>query len=79
MTMADQHTTGSPYTDAWQDYWNAGWRGIVPLPYMRKMWPPVAAFAAGTLGGGLGYGAAGFWALGLPCAALAVLLWRLRR
>lgn len=40
MTMADQHTTGSPYADAWQDYWNAGWRGIVPLPYMRKMWPP---------------------------------------
>lgn len=40
MTMADQHTTGSPYADAWQDYWKAGWRGIVPLPYMRKMWPP---------------------------------------
>jgi len=45
---------------------------------VRKMWPPIAAFAAGTLGGGLGYAAVGFWALGLPCAALAILLWRLR-
>jgi len=45
---------------------------------VHKMWPPVAAFATGALGGGLGYGAVGFWALGLPCAALAILLWRLR-
>ena len=33
-------TTTSPYADAYADYWNAGWRGILPLPYQRKTWPP---------------------------------------
>jgi uncharacterized membrane protein YoaK (UPF0700 family) len=45
----------------------------------RKMWPPVAAFAVGALGGGLGYGRVGFWALLLPAAALLTLLVRVRR
>ena len=46
---------------------------------VRKMWPPVAAFALGALGGGLGYGMFGFWALLAPCAALGALLWRLNQ
>lgn len=44
---------------------------------VRKMWPPVVAFAAGALGGGLGYGLLGFWALLAPCAAIVALLVRL--
>lgn len=36
MTM----TTTSPYADAYAAYWEAGWRGILPLPYQRKTWPP---------------------------------------
>lgn len=36
MTM----TTTSPYADAYTAYWDAGWRGILPLPYQRKTWPP---------------------------------------
>ena len=39
MTMADQ-TVSSPYADAWQYYWDAGWRGVLPLPYRKKTWPP---------------------------------------
>jgi uncharacterized membrane protein YoaK (UPF0700 family) len=41
---------------------------------IHKAWPSVAAFAMGSLGGGLGYAHAGFWALLVPCAALAALL-----
>ena len=41
---------------------------------VHKAWPPVAAFAVGSLGGGLGYAHAGFWALLAPCVALAALL-----
>ena len=37
--MADQ-TVSSPYADAWQHYWDAGWRGVLPLPYRAKTWPP---------------------------------------
>ena len=37
--MADQ-TVSSPYADAWQYYWDAGWRGVLPLPYRKKTWPP---------------------------------------
>lgn len=36
MTM----TTTSPYADAYASYWDAGWRGVLPLPYQRKTWPP---------------------------------------
>lgn len=32
-------TTLSPYLDAYQAYWDAGWRGILPLPPAKK-WPP---------------------------------------
>lgn len=39
MTMADQ-TVSNPYADAWQHYWDAGWRGVLPLPYRAKTWPP---------------------------------------
>ncbi len=46
---------------------------------VHKAWPPVAAFAVGSLGGGLGYAHAGFWALLVPCIALAALLRMLRR
>lgn len=46
---------------------------------VRKMWPPIVAFAVGALGGGLGYGVVGFWALLAPCAAIVVLLVRLSR
>ncbi|MDH6170646.1 uncharacterized membrane protein YoaK (UPF0700 family) [Variovorax boronicumulans] len=46
---------------------------------VRKAWPPIAAFAVGSLAGGLGYAHAGFWALLAPCAALAALLGLLRK
>ncbi|SCX74603.1 YoaK family protein [Variovorax sp. EL159] len=46
---------------------------------VHKAWPPVAAFAVGSLGGGLGYAHAGFWALLVPCVALAALLQLLRK
>lgn len=46
---------------------------------LHKAWLPVAAFALGSLGGGLGYAHLGFWALLVPCIALAVLLRWLRR
>ncbi|QNK69835.1 YoaK family protein [Variovorax sp. PAMC26660] len=46
---------------------------------VHKAWPPVAAFAVGSLGGGLGYAHAGFWALLVPCLALAALLQLLRK
>lgn len=39
MTMADQ-TVSSPYADTWKHYWDAGWRGILPLPHRAKAWPP---------------------------------------
>lgn len=46
---------------------------------VRKAWPPVAAFAIGSLAGGLGYAHVGFWALLAPCLALAGLLYLLRK
>ncbi len=46
---------------------------------VHKAWPPIAAFAVGSLGGGLGYAHAGFWALLAHCAALAALLQLLRK
>lgn len=30
----------SPYAAAWGAYWDAGWRGILPLPARRKKTPP---------------------------------------
>lgn len=32
--------TTDPYAEAFADYWNAGWRGILPLPYGAKTPPP---------------------------------------
>lgn len=32
--------TSSPYAEAFHDYWTAGWRGVLPLPYARKKSPP---------------------------------------
>jgi hypothetical protein len=29
-----------PYAQAAGDYWNAGWRGVLPLPARRKANPP---------------------------------------
>jgi hypothetical protein len=31
--------TANPY-ESFADYWAAGWRGILPLPYGKKTWPP---------------------------------------
>lgn len=31
--------TGNPYAE-FGAYWSAGWRGILPLPYGKKTWPP---------------------------------------
>lgn len=36
MTM----TSTNPYADAYDTYWNAGWRGVLPLPYKAKKHPP---------------------------------------
>lgn len=36
MTM----TTTSPYAEAFDAYWKAGWRGVLPLPFKSKTWPP---------------------------------------
>lgn len=33
-------TTTSPYADAFDAYWRAGWRGILPLPHGQKTPPP---------------------------------------
>ena len=33
-------TTADPYAEAFADYWAAGWRGILPLPYGQKTPPP---------------------------------------
>jgi hypothetical protein len=33
-------TTADPYAEAFEDYWAAGWRGILPLPYGQKTPPP---------------------------------------
>lgn len=30
----------NPYAEAYAAYWDAGWRGILPLPYKRKTFPP---------------------------------------
>lgn len=30
----------NPYADAWQTYWAAGWRGVLPLPERAKALPP---------------------------------------
>lgn len=40
-------TQPKPYAQAWQSYWAAGWRGVLPLPPGRKHPPP-----AGTTGYG---------------------------
>lgn len=37
MTIVDQTT--NPY-DEYLQYWDAGWRGILPLPYGQKAYPP---------------------------------------
>lgn len=36
MTM----TATDPYADAYNAYWSAGWRGVLPLPYRAKKQPP---------------------------------------
>jgi len=36
MTM----TATDPYADAYAAYWDAGWRGVLPLPYRAKKTPP---------------------------------------
>jgi len=36
MTM----TTTNPYAAAYDTYWQAGWRGVLPLPHRAKKWPP---------------------------------------
>ena len=33
-------TTTNPYADAYDAYWRAGWRGILPLPHGQKTPPP---------------------------------------
>ena len=33
-------TTTNPYADAFDAYWRAGWRGILPLPHGQKTPPP---------------------------------------
>jgi hypothetical protein len=33
-------TSANPYADASTAYWNAGWRGVLPLPFRRKKTPP---------------------------------------
>lgn len=37
MTMTE---TTNPYAEAFKEYFDAGWRGILPLPYAKKTWPP---------------------------------------
>ena len=37
MTTVNQTT--NPYEQC-SEYWDAGWRGILPLPYGEKTWPP---------------------------------------
>lgn len=37
MTMT---TTDDPYAEAYSAYWDAGWRGVLPLPYKAKKTPP---------------------------------------
>jgi len=37
--MTTMNETSNPYA-AFEDYWKAEWRGILPLPYMKKTWPP---------------------------------------
>ena len=32
--------TINPYADAYDTYWQAGWRGVLPLPYKAKKHPP---------------------------------------
>lgn len=32
--------TANPYADAYTAYWQAGWRGVLPLPYRAKKEPP---------------------------------------
>ena len=29
-----------PYGAAAVDYWNVGWRGVLPVPFRAKKWPP---------------------------------------
>jgi uncharacterized membrane protein YoaK (UPF0700 family) len=41
-----------------------------------KMMPAMLAFAGGAMAGALAYRGAGFWALLMPCAALALLAWK---
>lgn len=38
MTMTD--ATTDPYASAHGDYWDAGWRSVLPLPYRAKKSPP---------------------------------------
>ncbi len=33
-------TSTNPYADAYDAYWRAGWRGVLPLPYKAKKHPP---------------------------------------
>lgn len=33
-------TSTNPYADAYDAYWAAGWRGVLPLPYRKKTHPP---------------------------------------
>jgi len=40
MTSAYEAASGGPYTHAADLYWNAGWRGVLPLPVRAKKSPP---------------------------------------
>jgi hypothetical protein len=39
--MIEQPADATPYADAASLYWDAGWRGILPLPPRRKASPPI--------------------------------------
>ena len=72
MTM----TSTNPYADAYDAYWAAGWRGVLPLPYRKKTHPPTgytgrnaaepsyadcAADRLGLIRKRVGYPAASWW------------------
>lgn len=40
MSEQQPRRRAGPYADAYLALWDAGWRGVIPLPYKRKMPPP---------------------------------------
>jgi uncharacterized membrane protein YoaK (UPF0700 family) len=49
------------------------------LRRLTKTWASITVFAFGSLAGGFSHVEVGFWALLLPCFALAALLYLLRK